>query len=462
MFDLIQRDANWIKVPDFNAQALIQRLLSWEEMRPGQDGMIAVPRSIYDGRRSGFPAGLINKVIIALRESGHEVNYIPIEHPRMALKIAGYDLPGVDYEPYQKSVLRSIGILHKRGVIVAPTGAGKSILIGGIIQKLNVPYKTLIVVPTTDILMQLRTNFIDWFGLRRVGQIGNSVIQVDNVTVALYQSLDKVRFSPNEIKLLIVDEVHRINDSIINALNIMGKSIWYRFGLTATPQLIDKNPEKTLQVNGFIGPIIRTVEDEQVESRVIPAKVHMFRYFNSAPIGETYQKSLKHDILLNKTRNTLFIKAVKKLALDHGKTALILLDEVAQLKQLYQIAIDMGLKPGVAHGRQDKMLNEYVKQELNNRRINLVIATQVFGMGTNIPTVDCIALASSRKSEIDTLQKIGRGRRRTQHKDELIVIDSIDQLRSSLRHHKHFYTYSLERMGIYKEKGWEVNRMLLL
>jgi superfamily II DNA or RNA helicase len=108
------------------------------------------------------------------------------------------------------------------------------------------------------------------------------------------------------------------------------------------------------------------------------------------------------------------------------------------------------------------MLNEYVKQELNNRRINLVIATQVFGMGTNIPTVDCIALASSRKSEIDTLQKIGRGRRRTQHKDELIVIDSIDQLRSSLRHHKHFYTYSLERMGIYKEKGWEVNRMLLL
>jgi superfamily II DNA or RNA helicase len=371
-------------------------------------------------------------------------------------------LPGVQYEDYQKEILRSIGILHKRGVVVAPTGSGKSIVIGGIIAKLGVPYKTLVIVPTTDIMRQLRADMIDWFGLQRVGQVGGGVAQVDHITIALYQSLDKVKFSHNEIKLVIIDEVHRINDTIIDMLKRQGKTIWYRFGLTATPQLIEKNPRKSLEMHGFVGPVIKKLADEQVEARVIPAKVVMFKFRNSAPVGETYQESLKHDILMNKTRNTLFIKAIKRYALDKGKTALILLDEVAQLKEMERIATQMGLKPGIAHGKQNKMHNELVKQELNSRRINLVIATQVFGMGTNIPTVDCVALASSRKSEIDTLQKIGRGRRRSDGKSELIVIDSIDQIRSQRRCHRHFYTYSLERMQIYKEKGWEINRILLL
>jgi superfamily II DNA or RNA helicase len=459
--ELIQRDANWVKVLDYTAAEMVYQLLSWNEMVPGEDGMIAVPHSAFDRRRKAFPTGLVNKVMTTLREEGHQVGYFPIDHPKLMPKLM-YPLPGVEYEDYQKKILRFIGILYKQGVIVAPTGAGKSIIIGGIIAKLGIPHKTLVIVPTTDIMMQLRYDLINWFGVRKIGQIGGGVIQSDNITIALFQSLDKVAFSKNEIKLVIVDEAHRINDSIINFMNRNCISTYYRFGTTATPQVIKNNPAKTMDMEGFIGPVITQVEDEEVHARVIPAKVYMIRFFNGMPVGETYQKALKYDILLNKQRNTMFLQAMKKLALDHGKTGLILLDEVAQLKQVEQLAIEMGLKPGVAHGKQHKMHNELVKQNLNNKKINLVIATQVFGMGTNIPTVDCVAIASARKSEIDTLQKIGRGRRRTELKNELIVIDSIDQIRSSAKHHKHFYTYSLERMAIYKEKGWEINRMLLL
>lgn len=462
MIELIQRDANWVKVPDYKSRYIVTKLLTWTDYIPGEDGMTPYERSAFDGRRSAFPAGLVGHVQSLLRDAGHEVSYQQIDHARAPLKIAGYNLPGIEYEPYQKDILKLTGLLYKRGVIVSPTGSGKSIIIGGIIQKLGIPYKTLVIVPTTDILMQIRTNLIDWFGLRKVGQVGSGVAHVDNITVALFQSLDKVRFAKNELKLIIIDEAHRINKTIIDMLNDQAAHVYYRFGLTATPHLIEKNPEKSYQMQGFIGPIIRNVQDETVKARVIPAKVYMFRYFNSAPVGENYKDSYKNDILLNRTRNTMFLKAIKKYALDKGLTALILLDEVAQLKMIEQIAIDMGLKPGIAHGKQHKMRNELVKQELNNRRINLVIATQVFGMGTNIPTVDCVAIASARKSEIDTLQKIGRGRRRTLDKDELIVIDSIDQIRSHRFHHKYFYTYSLERMAIYKERGWEVNRLLIL
>jgi len=460
--ELIQKDANWIKVPDPVGQGLVYQILSYQKMMPGKDGMVAVTYSLYDGRRRAFPSGLLNKVVNVLASEGHETACYSIDHPRLTLKIANYNLPGIEYEDYQKMILRPIGILHKRGIIVAPTAAGKSIIIGGIIRKLSDPYKTLIVVPTSDILRQLRTNMIDWFGVRKVGQVGNGIVQMDHITVALYQSLDKIKFSKNEIKLVIIDEVHRINDTIINFLNRSGSTIWYRFGLTATPQKIDNNPCKALEMYGFVGPIVKTVEDDQVESRVIPAKVYMFKFINGYPRGVNFHKSYKYDILLNETRNKLFLKAVKKFALDQGKNALILLDEVEHLKMIEKLAIQMGLKPGVAHGKQKKMHNEIVKQDLNNGRINLVIATQVFGMGTNIPNLDCVAIASSRKSEIDTLQKIGRGRRRTANKRELIVIDSIDQLNSREFYHQHFYKYSLKRMAIYREKGWEISRILIL
>lgn len=460
---LIQKNANWIKVPDpISMEIIAQKILGWKELVPGEDGLIPITKTILDRRRNAFPTGLLKYVTQALQEMGDIVDYQSIDFPRIPLKIINYDLNKVVYEPYQKEMLKSIGIIHKRGVLVAPTGAGKSILIGGIIQKLNVPYKTMIIVPTVDILKQIRTNMVDWFGFSKIGQIGDKVSKMGHITIALYQILSDCTFYKNEIKLLIVDEVHRINESIINMIKKYGINIHYRYGLTATPQLIENNPEKTFKMIGYIGPIVKKVEDEQVQSRVIPAKIYMVRFKNTAPIGENYKKAYKHDILLNEQRNTLFIKAIKKLAISKGKTALILLDEIEQLKQMQKIATKFNINVEVAHGKQNKMLNEMAKNKLNNKKIELVIATQVFGMGTNIPTVDCVALASARKSEIDTLQKIGRGRRKTNLKEELIVIDSIDHIRSIKRYHKYFYTYSLERMKIYREKGWEINRILIL
>jgi superfamily II DNA or RNA helicase len=120
----------------------------------------------------------------------------------------------------------------------------------------------------------------------------------------------------------------------------------------------------------------------------------------------------------------------------------------------------MGLHYEFAHGNNPKEANELIKTNLNNGTTKLVIATQVFGLGTNIPNVDCVVMGSVRKSYIDTIQKIGRGRRRVEGKDKLIVIDSIDRVSGRNRFCGYFYGYSLERIKHYKSKKWEVKRLL--
>lgn len=124
------------------------------------------------------------------------------------------------------------------------------------------------------------------------------------------------------------------------------------------------------------------------------------------------------------------------------------------------MADEMGLKYEYAHGNNSKDENEKIKERLNNGTTKLVIATQVFGLGTNIPNVDCVVLGSVRKSYIDTIQKIGRGRRRVSGKDKLIVIDSIDRVSGRARFCDYFYGYSMERINHYKSKKWEIHRFL--
>ena len=136
----------------------------------------------------------------------------------------------------------------------------------------------------------------------------------------------------------------------------------------------------------------------------------------------------------------------------------MLIDEIEQGKKIIKIADQMGLEYEFAHGNNPKEENEKIKNRLNNGTTKLVIATQVFGLGTNIPNVDCVVLGSVRKSYIDTIQKIGRGRRRISGKDKLIVIDSIDRVSGRARFCEYFYGYSMERINHYKSKKWEIQR----
>ena len=112
--------------------------------------------------------------------------------------------------PYQREAVERWLEADGRGVVVLPTGAGKTVVAMMALEALGA--RTLVVVPTIELLQQWRTALIDKLGLppAQVGVIGGGSHDLRAVTIITYQSaVSPSRVLP-DIGLLIFDEVHHL------------------------------------------------------------------------------------------------------------------------------------------------------------------------------------------------------------------------------------------------------------
>ncbi len=138
---------------------------------------------------------------------------------------------GVSLRDYQKQALDAWVANGKRGVIVLPTGSGKTVVGLKAISLLNIP--TIVVVPTLDLVDQWRSRLEEEFNTK-VGVLGGGEWDIQPLTVSTYDSAyihaDKLG---NKFGLIIFDEVHHLPAAGYRNIAEMFASP-YRMGLTAT------------------------------------------------------------------------------------------------------------------------------------------------------------------------------------------------------------------------------------
>jgi superfamily II DNA or RNA helicase len=460
MLKLRQIDAHWCKVESPEHYQYVYDLLSFEDMtrNPFTGYPEKITKSMMDKRGNKFPCGLIPMVMDKADEDGVDTELVQVKvdiKPKLKVKFDGIKL-----EDYQEKCIQLAGKKNKgfyRGLIVAPTGGGKSLMASSLIAKFNIPCSVIVVINRT-IFNQMIEEMEKRFPFLDVGAVGDDRCDFGHITVALYQSLSRLDLTKlnQMVKMVVVDEAHRMNNSVETILKQLTNS-HIRFGLTATEHDRDEEFKKWASTVGNIGPMIHEVTDEEADSRVVPCHVYMTKYYCHDPIGTSYRSVFDIDILRSDVRTKKLLRAAK-IFIDRGFNCLFLLHEIGQAEHVQEIALELGMSPYVAHSKNDKKYNDALKERLNNRQINFVIATQVFGTGTNIPNIDVVVLGSMRKSLIEVLQNIGRGRRRTKDKQYLIVIDSYDKLRNNLDKRKTFFDkfegYSKRRIKLYEKKGW--------
>lgn len=140
--------------------------------------------------------------------------------------------------PYQRDAIRNWLTSDGRGVVVLPTGAGKTVVAFQALAE--VPVRTLVIVPTIELLRQWRTGLIEKAGVPedQVGVVGGGERTVRAVTVMTYDSAAMPRRRLNEFGLLIVDEVHHLPAPTYRAIAEKAAAPW-RLGLSATPERSD-------------------------------------------------------------------------------------------------------------------------------------------------------------------------------------------------------------------------------
>ncbi len=140
--------------------------------------------------------------------------------------------------PYQEAALKAWAAADGRGVVVLPTGAGKTVLALMVIGQLKV--RTLVVVPTIELLYQWRDSIINTLGVAasHVGVVGDGQRQVRPITVITYASAAQPNAPIGDFGLLICDEAHHLPSPAYSTI-VQRAPAAYRLGLTATPERSD-------------------------------------------------------------------------------------------------------------------------------------------------------------------------------------------------------------------------------
>lgn len=152
--------------------------------------------------------------------------------------------------PYQAEALRAWRKNRGQGVVVLPTGAGKSYVAMMAIDA--VKRATLVVAPTLDLVRQWYDNLRASFGIE-VGIVGGGDHRIEAITVTTYDSAHiHMEHLGARFGLVVFDEAHHLpGESYAYGARMCLAP--YRLGLTATPERSDGR-ESVL--DELVGPIV--------------------------------------------------------------------------------------------------------------------------------------------------------------------------------------------------------------
>lgn len=168
-----------------------------------------------------------------------------------------------DAFPHQVEGLDAWWQAGGRGVVVLPTGTGKTHLANLAINKAGRP--SLVVTPTIDLLNQWYDELSMAFGVE-VGLLGGGYYDLKPITVTTYDSAyQNVERLGNRFGLLIYDECHHLPSPTVSA-SALGSIAPWRLGLTATPERADNGHER---LDHLIGPIVYRREITQLRGQYL-------------------------------------------------------------------------------------------------------------------------------------------------------------------------------------------------
>jgi superfamily II DNA or RNA helicase len=168
--------------------------------------------------------------------------------------------------PYQTEALDAWTQAGGRGVVVLPTGAGKTALALMAIARLGV--RPLIVVPTLELLKQWADGLHRFLGLpaEAVGRVGGGERHVRAATVITYDSAWRRPRDLQPFGLLVFDEVHHLPSASYRRIASSSEAP-FRLGLTATPERADLLHH---DLERLVGPVVfRRSPGELARSRHI-------------------------------------------------------------------------------------------------------------------------------------------------------------------------------------------------
>lgn len=406
-------------------------------------------RSFIDRRSGLFLTGLLPRVKSFLKN--RKIKFVTTKSPIEKLVANKYSMQA-DLRPYQKAALKEI-ITHQRGVVKAPTGSGKTIIVLAAFSVFS-DYRILFLCNTKDLLQQTideTKKYLPEMRLQVIGGGRSKVLEEDaDIVLATIQSFAKI--PPVQyvdfFGVVAADECHHVNDRDSQFGTVMQHCLApVKLGFTAT---LPEKKQAKLALEGIVGPVLYeyTTKAGMKDKFLATPTITMIPVPVTAGISlnKRYKDIYKEGVILNRTRNGKLIQAVVD-RVHKNKSVLIMVKEIEHGDILEELLRKSKIKPKFVQGSTEANARQATKVALTNKKIKVVISTAIWREGINIPSLDVVVNACGGKSEIMTLQAIGRGFRTTKDKDKVEVIDFLDPYRYLAEH-------TIQRLNVYYREKW--------
>ena len=215
--------------------------------------------------------------------------------------------------------------------------------------------------------------------------------------------------------------------------------------MSGTP--LDRTDNSNLYIVGAFGPVIYRVSSSELIEDGILVKPKIF-FVPSGDYGgamscyefercHKWQDVYYNGIVINYNRNELITQMVEHLLTDWGrKNVLVLIREIEHgriLQEKFEKDLTINV-PFVYGGTNKNELQSYLNQ-FKKGRIPILIASTILDEGIDLPNISSIVLACGGESTIRSIQRIGRGIRKTEGKEDVVIIDFIDDYHYILKRH---------------------------
>jgi superfamily II DNA or RNA helicase len=295
------------------------------------------------------------------------------------------------------------------GVIVAPTGSGKTVIGLKIIEDKGQP--ALIIVHRKQLLEQWTERIEAFLGIpkRDIGVIGQGKSKIGkHITVATIQSLPKqMESAQNQFGTIIVDECHHVPaETFRNTIEKL--QTYYLYGLTATP-FRKYNDGKMIFTH--LGEIIANIQPAEIknykQAKIIIRNTELDVPYNSKTDNfESLSKILVHDT----ARNKLILEDVKT-ELNQGRKAVIITERKEHIDTLY-LFLKQSYEVIALSGEDSETSKKAKWKILQEGNFQVLITTgQYFGEGTDLQNINCLFLVYPFSFEGKLIQYIGRVQR---------------------------------------------------
>ena len=426
---------------------------------PGAEYSAAYKRRQWDGKthfisKTGvFKSGLLSRLLVDLKKIECEPEIVNDTWKLLvpdAFSPQDYQIEGFNYYQYQKDLIKE-GLDYKRGIIKSPTGSGKTLIMAGLIKALA-GRKMVILFNAKQLLTQTYDFLTETCGMDNIGLCFGEGYIYGDVMLCTVQSIEKILDTHlEEAEVLMVDECHEFGNgkTTLAALRSFPKAV-YRLGFTATPPR-DSVPRYNLE--GALGSVLEVVDTaDLVESGKLtkPLIQLIDRPYNASGLDEDlgYLDVYEEYIVNNETRNNTIKEIVNEIrkttesarililtrSLDHGRALENLLGGECEF-----------LEGANSVGERYQAISRF----RGCGESSILIGTKILQTGVNIEEITHLINARGMKSEIATLQALGRALRRHDSKDVVYIYDFMDK-------EKYLREHSISRKRHYEREGHQV------